>query len=213
MLSQPISSRSANRTARHVEIVVNRDSFRELRFGAVWGTWEHKSHAASTAGWREGTGLIIEVFTVSLSAIAIIVSLWSAVKGQRETRRSAQRQSEWQERVLALEEAEARQHSTAAQSAKLRVGLDRSARSLALLVSNDGAAEARNISVKIDGTPILEHRIVMRGQNEAHQLGPGGSVRYILALTMGIPHLIQVEIRWADEAGEAQRWSSDLSLI
>ena len=164
--------------------------------------------------------MIIEVVTVSLSAIAIIVSLWSAVKGQREIRRSAQRQSEWQEqqsewqeRVLALEEAEARQHSTAAQSAKLRVVLDRSGRSPALLVSNDGAAEARNISVKIDGTPILEHRIVLRGQDEAQQLGPGGSVRYILALTMGTPPLIQVEIRWADGAGEAQSWSSGLSLI
>ena len=157
--------------------------------------------------------MIIEVVTVSLSAIAIIVSLWSAVKGQREIRRSAQRQSEWQERVLALEEAEARQHSTAAQSAKLRVVLDRSGRSPALLVSNDGAAEARNISVKIDGTPILEHRIVLRGQDEAQQLGPGGSVRYILALTMGTPPLIQVEISWADGAGEAQSWSSGLSLI
>ena len=157
--------------------------------------------------------MIIEVVTVSLSAIAIIVSLWSAVKGQREVRRSSQRQSEWQERVLALEEAEARQHSTAAQSAKLRVVLDRSGRSPALLVSNDGAAEGRNISVKIDGTPILEHRIVLRGQDEAQQLGPGGSVRYILALTMGTPPLIQVEISWADGAGEAQSWSSGLSLI
>ena len=84
-----------------------------------------------------------------LSAIAIIVSLWNA-----------KRQGEWQERVLALEEAEERRQTTAEQSAKLRAVLDRSGRSPALLVINDGAAEARNISVKIDGTPILKHSLV-----------------------------------------------------
>ena len=115
--------------------------------------------------------------------------------------------------MLALEEEAARRHSTAAQSAKLQVVLDRSGGSPALLVSNDGAAEARNISVKIDGTPILEHPIVPGGQEEARQLGSGGSARYILALPMGTPPLIQVEISWADGAGEAQSWSSGLSLI
>ena len=155
----------------------------------------------------------IEVVAISLSAIAIIVSLWSAVKGHREASRSAQRQSEWQERVLALEEAEARRHSTAAQSAKLRVVRERSGKSLFLLVSNDGAAEARNISVKIDGTPILEHRIVLGvGGQEARQLGPGGSARYPIFLSSGTPSRIQVEISWADGAGEAQSWSSSLSL-
>ena len=114
--------------------------------------------------------------------------------------------------MLALEEAEARRHSTAAQSAKLRVVLDRSGKSPALLVSNDGAAEARNISVKIDGTPISEHHIVLSGPEEARQLGPGGSARYPLFLSSGTPLLIQVEISWADGAGEPQSWSSGLSL-
>ena len=136
-----------------------------------------------------------------LSAIAIIVSLWNA-----------KRQGEWQERVLALEEAEERRQTTAEQSAKLRAVLDRSGRSPALLVINDGAAEARNISVKIDGTPILKHSLV-GNREEVRQLGPGGSVRYILALTMGSPSLVQVEIGWADGAGLAQSWRSDLSLI
>ena len=152
---------------------------------------------------------MIELVTVSLSAIAIIVSLWSAAQSHR----SAKRQSEWQERLLHLEEAEARRRSTTEQSAKLRAVLDRSGRSPALLVINDGAAEARNISVKIDGTPILQHSVVPGNQEEVRQLGPGGSARYILALTMGSPPLVQVEIGWADKAGAAQSWCSDLSLI
>ena len=153
---------------------------------------------------------MIELVTISLSAIAIFLSLWSAVQSHR----SAKRQSEWQERLLHLEEAEARRRSRAAQSAKLRASLDRSRTSPALLVINDGEAKARDISVKIDGTPILEYRghFIVRDQKEARQLGPGGSARYILTRTMGTPSLFQIEISWADEASAAQSWRSELSL-
>ena len=145
----------------------------------------------------------IELVAASLlSAIAIIVSLWNA-----------KRQGEWQERVLALEEAEERRQTAAEQSAKLRAVLDRSGRSSALLVMNDGVAEARDISIKIDGIPIAQHHNVLSGEQEVRQLGPGGSARYMLALISGTPPLIQVEIGWADGAGEAQRWRSDLSLF
>ena len=151
----------------------------------------------------------IELVAVSISAVAVIVSLWSAVQSYR----SVKRQNKWQERLLHLEEAESRNRSTASQSAKLRAVLDRIGKSPALLVMNDGAAEARDISIKIDGIPIAQHRNVLSGEQEVRQLGPGGSARYILALTSGTPPLIQVEIGWADGAGEAQRWRSDLSLF
>ena len=155
---------------------------------------------------------MIELVTISLSTIAIIVSLWSAVQGHR----SAKRQSEWQERLLHLEESEARRRSRARQSAKLRAVLDRDTTSPALLVINDSEAKARDISVKIDGTPILEHRprghFIVRDQKEVRQLGPGGSARYILTRTMGTPSLFQIEISWADEASAAQSWRSELSL-
>ena len=145
---------------------------------------------------------MIELVAVSLSAIAIIISLWFAI-----------RQSKWQARLLHLEEAEEQRRSTASQSAKLRAVLDRIGKSPALLVMNDGAAEARDISIEIDGIPIAQHHNVLSGDQEVRQLGPGGSARYMLALTSGTPPLIQVEIGWADGAGEAQRWRSDLSLF
>ena len=101
----------------------------------------------------------------------------------------------------------------AAQEAKLRAVLDRSEQSPALLVINDGVAEARNISINIDGTPILEHSIVMHNQQEVQLLGPGGSTRYILVLTIGTPSLIHVEIGWDDEAVSGQSWRSELSVF
>ena len=115
---------------------------------------------------------MIELVAVSLSAIAIIISLWFAI-----------RQSKWQARLLHLEEAEEQRRSTASQSAKLRAVLDRIGKSPALLVMNDGAAEARDISIKIDEIPIAQHHNVLSGEQEVRQLGPGGSARYMLALT------------------------------
>ena len=120
------------------------------------------------------------------SAIAILIALWSAVRSQR----SAKRQIKLQERLLHLEEAEARSRSTVSQSAKLRAVLDLDTTSPAL----------------------LEHSLVPSGQEEARQLGPGGSARYMLALTMRSPLRVQVEIGWADEASAAQSWRSNLSL-
>ena len=161
------------------------------------------------AGWRGGIGLTTEVVAVSISAVAVIVSLWSAVQSYQ----SVKRQNEWQERLLHLEEAEARSRSAAAQSAKLRAEVDQSGESPALLVTNDGAAEARNISVKIDGIPISEDSSVVN-QEEVRQLGPGGSFRYILATqTLDSPSLVRIEIGWVDGVGTAHSWRSELSLI
>lgn len=155
---------------------------------------------------------MIELVTVSLSAIAIIVSLWSRIESHRSTRR----QSEWQARLLLLEELEEQRHSTATQSAKLRAVLDRNTMYPSLLVVNDGEAEARDISIKIDGTPILERRphghFIVRDQKEVRKLGPGGSARYILTRTKGICSLFQIEISWADKASSSQSWCSELSL-
>ena len=155
---------------------------------------------------------MIGLVGVSLSVIAIFIALWSAFQSHR----SAKRQNEWQERLLHLEEAGEQRRSTASHSARLRAVLDRNTTSPALLVINDGAAEARDISVKIDGTPIMEHgpqgHFIVRDQKEVRQLGPGGSARYILTRTTGIASLFQVEISWSDEASAAQTWCSELSL-
>ena len=134
------------------------------------------------------------------SAIAILIALWSAVQSYR----SAKQQNEWQERLLHLEELEARSRSAASQSARLRAFLDRNTAFPTLSIVNDGATEARDISVRIDGTPILEHRpqghFIVRDQKEVRHLGPGGSTRYILTRTKGSSSIFQVEISWADEA-------------
>ena len=77
-----------------------------------------------------------------------------------------------------------------------------------LLVTNDGEAEAQDISVKINGTPIME----LDQWKEVRQLGPGGSVRYLLTRTEGNSWLFKIEISWADEAHAVQRWRSELML-
>ena len=144
-----------------------------------------------------------------ISVLAILISLFSLWFTIRQSKRQA--------RQLNLEEAEARSRSRAAKSANLRAVLDRDTTSPSLLVINDGEAKARDIFVKIDGTPILElhprrGHFIVRDQKEVRQLGPGGSARYMLTRTRGTSSLFQAEISWADEASAAQSWRSELSL-
>ena len=149
-----------------------------------------------------------------ISVSAFLRSLCSSVYGYFSRKRRSKRQ----ERLLHLEDEKEQRRSIASQSAKLRACLGRDTTSPSLLVVNDGEATARDISVKIDGTPIveLEHvpegHFIVRDQKEVRRLGPGGSARYILTRTKGISSLFQIEVSWADEANAAQSWRSELSL-
>ena len=148
-----------------------------------------------------------------IGAIAIFISLWSAIHSYR----SGKQQRDWQARLLRLEQAEAQRRSIASRTAKLRASLDRNTRTPSLVVTNEGEAQARDLSIKIDGTPIFEldqweAYFIVRDQKEVRQLGPGGSFRYILCRTKGIGTVFQIEIRWTDEASSEQRWCSELSL-
>ena len=149
-------------------------------------------------GQNTAGGTVRELIFDGLTVIGAIVALWSLIHSYRLARRQSVRRS------------------TAAQSAKLRAVLDRNTTYPSLLVFNDGASEARDISIKIGGTPIMEQRpqghFVVRDQQEVRHLGPGGSARYILTRTKGISSLFQIEINWTDDASALQSWRSELSL-
>lgn len=56
-----------------------------------------------------------------------------------------------------------------------------------LRVENRGPSEAREVQITIDGVSLAEHPIVVGGQKEARQIGPGGSVEYMIALSKDTP--------------------------
>jgi hypothetical protein len=125
----------------------------------------------------------------------------------------ARRQTDIQERLLALETARDEAHSRHTQRANVRGAIQKSGRDWRLIITNDGPAMARNIRVELDGGPMLAHTLVPRNQNEVTKLAPGVNARYLLAPAMGKPMTVEVRVTWDDDSGTGRSWESQLSLM
>jgi hypothetical protein len=97
--------------------------------------------------------MIATIVGVVVAALALGVSIWSVVS----TRRMAQRQTDLQERLLALEQDREQARARQAQSASVRAAIQKTGRDWRLLVVNEGQATARNVKVELDGGPLLVH--------------------------------------------------------
>ena len=153
--------------------------------------------------------MILAILGVVVAALALGVSIWSVVT----TRRMTERQTELQERLLALETARDEARARQTQCASVRAGIQKTGRDWRLIVLNEGQATARNLKVELDDGPLLAHRLVPRGQEEVTKLGPGASARYLLAPTMGSPMTVDARVTWDDDSGAGRSWESQLSLM
>ena len=115
--------------------------------------------------------------------------------------------------MLALETAREESRLKQARSADVKAAVQKVGREFRLVVANEGPVSAKNLRVLLDGKPLLEHRLILRGENEITMLGPGVQASYILAVTMGSAGLLNVKILWDDESGEPRQWESQLKVI
>lgn len=146
--------------------------------------------------------------SVLISLAALGVAIWSVIT----SRRTSTEQRKLQERFLSLESVRERDRQTGARSAKLRAEIERRAGSHRLLLRNDGPNDARAITVSMDSQPLDEHRLFVGGQELITRLGPGADARYILAVAMGAPPLVTVQLTWEDDTGRPRTWESQLTL-
>lgn len=143
-----------------------------------------------------------------ISATALAVSILSLVVAYLVGRA----QTSVQERLLALEATRERARLREGRRAKVTGQITKLGGSHRLILRNDGGGSARQLRVRLDGGPVLEHPLVPRGQDEVGELGPGAEAGYLLARTWGSPGVVEVEISWDDDSGEAGLWRSQLSL-
>jgi hypothetical protein len=161
-----------------------------------------------------------DIITLSFSGLAVLVSIAAIFFAWR----TSSRQNALQERMLAFEDARERDRLKSARSAEVRASIQREAphwreSRLAgkgpqywLVVRNEGLVTARNIRVLLDGKSVLEHPLVPRGEDEVKTLGPGAESRYILAVTMGGPSVLDARIDWEDDSGQSRQWESQLKV-
>jgi hypothetical protein len=115
--------------------------------------------------------MVLAILGVVVGVLALGVSIWSVVS----SRRTANRQAELQQRLLALEIGREEDRVRQAKSAKVRAAIQKTDRDWRLLVMNEGEVTARNVKLELDGGPLLAHTLVPRGQDEVTKLGPGAS--------------------------------------
>ncbi len=158
--------------------------------------------------------------TTVISVIALLVSFVSVVLAWRTSGHQHQlqlRDTDLQERLVALETAREKDRLRASRSAQVTASIVRehvraSRTDYWLRIANEGRAAAGNIRVLLDEKPALEHELTLSGEDEITTLGPGADARYHLAVTMGSPRVVLVRVSWDDESGDPGLWISQLKI-
>ena len=85
-----------------------------------------------------------------------------------------------------------------------------------LKIENVSCAEARDIEVICDNTPVWEHPAIHKGsaEKECKILGPNSFFRYLLIEECkDFTHPKNIEIIWTDDSGEKGRYNSQISYL
>ncbi len=157
---------------------------------------------------------IVAIVSVCIAGLAL---LWSwhvgrqAAKATRETNDLAKRQLALQDRLAKIEQS--REHAKLIQSLKavLRASLERTDRGgWRLVVANTGQGTARNVTITLDGEPLLEHRAVPRGEKEAKLIGPESAISYHIALHSSCRPPFALAGTWDDDSGQRGHYETTL---
>jgi len=145
--------------------------------------------------------LIISIIATVISAIAIVVSIWTHNRNHK-----------LQARIVALEEAREKDRLAEKQKAYLTAQMTENMDGRPVLrILNNGFAKARNIKVVLDNKPVLEHNSILNNQEEICQVGPQSSFQYLLFVCDQLYPPSEVKITWEDDSGEPGKYSTTLT--
>jgi len=128
---------------------------------------------------------------------------------------AAEEANKIQMRIVRLEEQTRQQADMDAKKASLVGTLERSSQfgSLCdLVVSNQGAAPARNLRIKLGGKPIDVRGSAAQSPSDcADVIGPGAQIRCLLQQSPSVRRPLPCELSWDDESGIPGTWKTTLT--
>ncbi|MEA2064489.1 MAG: hypothetical protein U9P14_12370 [Gemmatimonadota bacterium] len=131
----------------------------------------------------------LSLITISISLIALFVSIWAFRKSHKTERRM-------------LEIEERREEDRIRESGKAKINARLFAYNLE--IENNGEAEARDVCVTIDGKSLLEHPAIPDNEKEISLIPAEGFIQYHFASVMGMTGPFKVVITWHDDSGGTQ---------
>lgn len=155
--------------------------------------------------------MYIENVALILSLFALVVAGLTAW----HTRRYERRDNELQSRIVALEEGRERDRIEEGGRADLVAAhvptVYDSRPRRALRITNRGRAPAREVDIRIDGTPLVGSRLAPWTHEAVSTLGPSTHVDCLLSdAVLGATAKFRVEIRWVDASGQ-RSYETELS--
>jgi hypothetical protein len=148
-------------------------------------------------------------FSLLVSLAALLVSVWAIIASNR----TARSQTQLQQQFLKLEHARERDRIAEATTASLVAQMylvDRSAR---LQITNTGRADALDVRVQVDGTPVQSHRLFRAASERIAVIGPDAHVEIMMMTFDGMPDSYLVELDWENASGSPGKWRSQVSLV
>jgi hypothetical protein len=155
----------------------------------------------SLANWFGNSGnSALTAFIISLVSILIaIAAMFTSWKTQK--------------RIVEIEEAREKDRLRDMRKADLMARLVRNGRDR-LIIENKGPAEAREISIMLNGRPLSEFPVFVGSQQEIHKVGPYSSFHYLMAFCIGLDPMVytpEITINWTDDSGEPGAYQTTLT--
>ena len=147
------------------------------------------------------------------SVLVAGLALWQSWKTTREANDLLKEQVALQDRLTQIEQS--REHAKLMQSlqALLRAVVCKTDRgSWRLVMMNTGQGTARNVTITLDGKPLLQHDAIPRGEQEAKLIGPESEVSYCMAICSGCHPPFELEATWDDDSGQQGRYGTTLTF-
>jgi len=159
---------------------------------------------------------MIEMVSAIIAGVAVVVAVVFGIRNHRLGKQN----SDLQKRLLALEESRENDRIREAAKANLVADIlrgDGTGPAWRLEIENRGRAEARDVTVMLEGQPILDHPGVApatrQGLNQQLCHLPGGArFRYVLAPSLQCRPPWELYITWTDDSGEPGAYQTTLTF-
>ncbi len=79
-----------------------------------------------------------------------------------------------------------------------------------LIVANTGQGAASNVTITLDGKPLLEHRALMLNKKEIKLIEPKSDISYLIKLNPEWPPLSELKATWDDDSGQPGQYRTTL---
>jgi hypothetical protein len=145
---------------------------------------------------------------ILIPAGSLLVSIIALLNSNRAQRKAIDAQS----RIVEIEEQREKEKKLEAVRARVRPQLRAVGNSYRLYLVNEGAAEARNVQVRLDGRPLSEHPAAIKGSSLPSYIGPGAEVSCLLAISQSCHPPFEIQIHWEDDSGIDGTYRTMLTL-